>query len=191
MRALALGLGVLLAAAGAAMAAPDGAARQGAGAAGAPAGGAADSEDGFAADIVGRLLANLFVVDDPDRFVAAIQRRGEAVKVDVAGTSARGREVVAFVAVADCAADREGLCDVRVDFEVRDPKGVLIAKQTDVALWQDRPAPVANQLLFGEAAMTIGIASDATLGRWKVTARVTDRVADDTVVLRTGLRVTD
>ncbi|MDX2167178.1 MAG: hypothetical protein SF182_08950 [Deltaproteobacteria bacterium] len=144
---------------------------------------------GYATGTVDAFRASLFLAADPERFVAAVRAAGDAVELPVVSRAGRGEEIVAFVAVQDCSAGEDGLCDVVVDFELRDSSGELKAKQTDVGLWRDPPEPAPGAMLFGEAALTLTIAADARPGTWKLTARVTDRAAADTVTLRAALQV--
>jgi hypothetical protein len=154
-----------------------------------PANAAEAAHGGFATGAAGNFHASLFLANDPDRFVAAVRAPGDAVELPVVSRAKRGQEIVAFVAVQDCAGGDDGLCDVVVDFELRDSSGELKAKQTDVGLWRDAPEPAPGAMLFGEAALTLTIAADARLGEWKLTARVSDRAASETVTLRAPLQV--
>jgi hypothetical protein len=149
----------------------------------------ADGSQGYASGASDAFRASLYLVGDPGRFVAAIRSANQAVQLPVVSRAARGQEIVAFISTQECAAGDDGLCDVVVDFELRDSSGELKAKQTDVGLWRDPPEPVPGTVLFGEAALTMTIAADARTGIWKLTARVTDRAASDTVTLRATLQV--
>jgi len=143
----------------------------------------------FASGASGEFSASLFLVADAAGFAAAVRAPGDPVELQVAHSAARGEQISAFVAVKGCGAAATGLCDVRVDFEVRDPAGTVIARESDVALWRDPPEPSPGDVLFGEAAATLALAPDARTGTWQISAVVRDVALGESVALRTVLDV--
>ena len=87
---------------------------------------------GFAVGRAQDFSASLYLTDDGERFLAAVRRPGDPANLNVTDHASRGQQVAVFFAVAGCAANTAGFCDVRVDFEVRDADGRVVAHNRDV-----------------------------------------------------------
>lgn len=133
--------------------------------------------------------ASLFLIDDIDQFFAAVQAPEDPVKIPVVSVASRGQEIAAFVAVSGCTANAADVCDVLVDFEIRDPKGTLVGKQVAAPLWREPPKPVPGKILFGEVSVTVRLGTDAVLGTWEVRAVIREEVAKESVDLRATFQV--
>jgi hypothetical protein len=139
---------------------------------------------GFAEGASREFTASLFLVDDIDQFFAAVQAPEDPVRIPVVSVASRGQNVAAFVAVSGCSANAAAVCDVRVDFEIRDPQGALVGKEEAAPLWREPPRPVPGKVLFGEVSVTVRLGSDAALGTWEVRAVIREEVAKESVDLR-------
>ena len=144
---------------------------------------------GFVAGRAQDFSASLFLTDDSEKFVAALERPGDPAKLNVTDHASRGQLIEVFVAVTGCAANAGGSCDVSVDFEVRDADGRVRARQEGARLWRVPPKAAPGKVLFGEATVALRLAADDPVGTWEVGATVHERVRNQSVMLRTGLLV--
>jgi hypothetical protein len=144
---------------------------------------------GFAEGSNKEFSASLFLIDDIDEFFAAVQAPEDPVKIPVANVASRGQSIAAFVAVSGCSANAAAVCDVSVDFEIRDAKGTLVGKEDAAPLWRDPPQPVPGKVLFGEVSVTVQLGVDAPLGTWEVRAVIREEVRKESLELRATFQV--
>ncbi len=125
----------------------------------------------------GSLEAFLLTVNNPNKFFADWDRPSAGVPVVQAQEFYRGKPTIIIVSFAGCKANRDGLCEAFVDFEIFKPDGKPYSQVKDQELWNGKPAIPEGKIELSVGYLTLVLKEDAQLGTYKIKAHVKDRVA--------------
>lgn len=112
---------------------------------------------------------------------AALQRAwaqptpGQQVSTDSRAT--RNQKIVNFMIFRGCKADMDGNCHVTARFEIFDPAGKTYGTPAEGAVW-DGPPPAPGNLRLGDNGYSLRVQDGEPLGKYRVVARTTDKVAN-------------
>lgn len=140
----------------------------------------ADSKDRKS---VGGFGAFLVVVKDPDEWIKQ-QLRPEQPNFDTAETVMSGDKIGIFVLFAGCKPNSKGVCDTKVDYIVKNPKGEIILDNKGGELWNET-APPAQNTHFGKAHIRLEMQKSNLKGEYKIWAKVYDGIANVSFELET------
>lgn len=129
----------------------------------------------------GEFGGKMLITDDPEGF----WREWEQPDTPTVTTTSRvtlSRPAHAVIVFHDCTAGSNGKCDVVVRFEIRKPDGKLYDKPLDGKAWSEAPAPGHN-LLASLATFGFQLEPQDPLGRYQISATLTDRVAGKSISL--------
>lgn len=101
----------------------------------------------------------------------------------------RGKSVSAMLLFSGCRPNSAGTCNVSVTYRLAGPDGTV----QDVGpynVWQ-RAAPKPGIVQLGDAHLTLGLANNDPIGKYVVSATITDRNSGASIAVSTTLTVTD
>jgi hypothetical protein len=122
-----------------------------------------------------RLMADLFVTNQPGS-VFMSWRQGRTVELSSVKTARRGEPVAALVLFSECAGDKQGNCDVRMDMVILDPAGKVYGESKDTEVWSGKAAPSPGTSQLGVGYMMVRIEPKDPAGTYRIKAHVTDRI---------------
>lgn len=133
----------------------------------------------------GTFGAMLVLTNDWEGFTSRWQQPSPSFEVPKVESVQKGEPVVSAVIFGGCRTDQSGKCSVMGDFRVIDPNGKTYAEKKGVNIW-NRPPPPAPQLELSAGGLGVSLDPPDPLGTYTVIARITDRVANKTVEVRTS-----
>ncbi len=98
------------------------------------------------------------------------------VQITTQQMATRNEKIVSFVIFRGCKADVDGHCHVWVRFEIFDPAGKPYGTPAEGAVW-DGPPPAPGNLQVGDSGYSLLLQDGEPLGKYRVVARTTDKVA--------------
>lgn len=131
----------------------------------------------------GAFGAMLVLTDDWSGFIKRWEQISPGFEVPAVNSIQKGQPLMSAVIFTGCKPDRAGNCLVTGDFTVLDPNGKTYADQRGAKIWSLPPPDPQLQL----SVESLGLSLDPPdpLGTYVLTARVTDRIANKTLELRT------
>ncbi|WP_155836998.1 hypothetical protein [Paraburkholderia mimosarum] len=101
----------------------------------------------------------------------------------------RGKSVSAMLLFSGCKPNSAGTCDVSVTYRIAGPDGT-VQDAGPYNVWQ-RTVPKPGIVELGDAHLTLGLANNDPIGKYVVSATITDRNAGASIAVSTTLTVTD
>jgi hypothetical protein len=131
----------------------------------------------------GAFGAMLVLTDDWEGFIKRWDQATPGFETRAVHSIQKGRPLMSAVIFTGCKPDQTGNCSVTGDFAVIDPNGKTYADQRGANIWSLPPPDPQLQL----SVESLGLSLDPPdpLGTYVLTARITDRVANKTLELRT------
>ncbi len=123
----------------------------------------------------GALSISFLITDRPEEFFRAWNKPSEGVRVDTTSKARRGIPIVGAVVFEGCAPDAAGLCDVVMDFELKDPRGALYHEQRGVEFWNAKPPPPEGRIELGTGYLAMVFEPDDPVGVYTATVTIRDR----------------
>lgn len=124
------------------------------------------------------LTARLLVIDRPGTI---FQRWKQGEELASVTRARRGEPMAALILFTDCAPDRRGLCDVKVDMTIVDPRGKVYGEAKGSEVWVGKPAPARGATQPSVDYMLIEIEPKDPRGKYVVKAHVTDRISQKAI----------
>jgi hypothetical protein len=101
----------------------------------------------------------------------------------------RGKSVSAMLLFSGCRPNSAGTCNVSVTYRLAGPDGT-VQNVGPYNVWQ-RAAPKPGIVQLGDAHLTLGLANNDPIGKYVVSATITDRNSGASIAVSTTLTVTD
>ena len=101
----------------------------------------------------------------------------------------RGKSVSAMLLFSGCKPNSAGTCNVSVTYRLAGPDGT-VQNVGPYNVWQ-RTAPKSGIVQLGDAHLTLGLANNDPVGKYVVSATITDRNSGASIAVSTTLAVTD
>src|SRR5258706_5395531 len=122
-----------------------------------------------------KLTADLFVTNQPGTVFMRWQQ-GRPVELSSVKTARRGEPIAALVLFSECAGDKQGNCDVRMNIVVLDPAGKVYGEAKDTEVWSGRAALSPGTSQLGVGYMVVRIERKDLAGTYRIKVHVTDRI---------------
>lgn len=131
----------------------------------------------------GTFGAMLVLTDDWENFIQRWEQPTPGFEMPAVNAIQKGRPLMSAIIFTGCKPDQAGNCSVTGDFQVIDPNGKTYADQRDANIWSLPPPDPALQL----SVESLGLSLDPPdpLGTYVLIARITDRIANRSLELRT------
>ena len=126
----------------------------------------------------------LVLTDDWDRFTQRWQQPSPGFDVPAVGPIQKGHPLISAIIFRGCRTDQGGNCSITGDFRAIYPNGKTYAEKKGVNIWSSPPPP-APQLELSAGGFGLSLDPPDPLGTYTVVARVTDRIANKTLEVRT------
>ena len=101
----------------------------------------------------------------------------------------RGKSVSAMLLFSGCKPNPAGTCNVSVTYRFSGPDGA-VQNVGPYNMWQ-RAAPKPGIVQLGDAQLKLGLANNDPVGKYGVSATITDRHSGASIAVSTTLTVTD
>ena len=132
----------------------------------------------------GTFGAMLVLTDDWEGFTQRWERPSAGFEAPEVRSIQKGHPLMSAIIFTGCKPDSTGNCSVTADFRVTDPSGKNYADQRDVNIWS-LPPPPAPQLQLSAGGLGLSLDPPDPLGTYLVVVRITDRIANRTLEVRT------
>jgi len=113
---------------------------------------------------------------EPEALQRAWAQPTPGVQIATQQMATRNQAIFTFMIFRGCKADMEGNCHVTARFEVFDPAGKPYGAPAEGAVW-DAPPPPSGNMQLGNSGFGLRIEDGEQLGKYRVVARTTDKVA--------------
>lgn len=118
-----------------------------------------------------RLTADLVLTNQPGTVFMSWEQ-GSRITVPSVSSARRGEPIATLLTFADCAPNKGGNCDVKMDIRVYDPTGKVYGETKGTEVWVDKaPPPGTTQLAVGYMILSGPVQSQPRTQGWHV-ARV-------------------
>lgn len=124
---------------------------------------------------------------NPEALQRAWAEPTRGVEIATQESATRNQRISVFVIFRGCQADTDGNCHITTRFETFDPAGKPYGTPAEGPVW-DGPPPAPGNLQLGNSGLGLRIEDGEQLGKYRVIARTTDRVAN--ISLATELTLT-
>jgi hypothetical protein len=101
----------------------------------------------------------------------------------------RGKSVSAMLLFSGCKSNSEGTCNVSIAYRLVGPDGT-VQNVGPYNVWQ-RTAPKPGVVQLGDAHLTLSLGNNDPIGKYVVSATITDRNSGASIAVSTTLTVTD
>lgn len=114
---------------------------------------------------------------DPAALHRAWAQPTPGAEISTQQIATRNQPIFTFMIFRGCKTDVDGDCHVWARFEIFDPAGKPYGKPTEGPVW-DGPPPAAGNMQLSESGFGLRIEDGEPLGKYRVVARTTDKVAN-------------
>jgi hypothetical protein len=114
---------------------------------------------------------------DPAALQRAWAQPTPGVQISTQQMATSNQLIFTFMIFRGCTADMDGNCHVWARFEIFDPAGKPYSKPAEGAVW-DGPPPMSGNMQLGGSGFGLLIEDGEQLGKYRVVARTTDKVAN-------------
>ncbi|MEJ2143412.1 MAG: hypothetical protein P8Y24_13890 [Gammaproteobacteria bacterium] len=134
---------------------------------------------------IGDFGAQLIITDKEDEMFKNWGTPSETVYFPTTTTIQRNKLLTAVVVFSGCAIDKNGNCDLRMQMTVYQPSGKIYSKLPVMEVWSGKPRPENKMLGLSVDYMRLAIESHEPLGKYRIDAKVMDKISGDTMLLTT------